>query len=94
MFTLTSALSYLTIFSVVTVTVLVALVIYGNVLDNQEDEEIYLNPVEQRIMAGEQPALIERMNGLARVITVLAIVSGITLLASAGLWVYIDLFRS
>jgi hypothetical protein len=94
MITLSTVVSYLMMVAGAAVVVLVGLVVYGNVLDNNEDEELYLNPREERIMAGDQPALIRRMNSLSRVITVVAFVAGVTLLAGAGIWVYIGLFRS
>ena len=87
-------LTYLLVFCGCVTAVLVVLVIYGNVLDSREDEEIYLNQAEQKMMAGDQPALVRRMGRLARVIMVLAIVSGVTLLASAGIWVWIELYKS
>jgi hypothetical protein len=74
--------------------ILVVLVIYGNALDSRENEEIYLNKTEEKMMAGEQPGLIRKMNRLARVITVFAVISGIFLLASAAVWVYIGLYKS
>ena len=75
-------------------TVLVALVIYGNALSTREDDEIYLNKTEESMMATEQRTLIGKMTRLARVITVLAIMSGVFLLASAGVWVWIGLYKS
>jgi hypothetical protein len=89
-----NALTYLLIISGATTAALVVLVIYGNALDTREDEEIYLNKTEERMMASEQPALISRMNRLARTITVLAIVTGGFLVASAAVWAYIGLYRS
>jgi hypothetical protein len=74
--------------------VLVALVIYGNALSTREDDEIYLNKTEESMMATEQRTLIGKMTRLARVITVLAIMSGVFLLASAGVWVWIGLYKS
>jgi len=74
--------------------VLVVLVIYGNALDSREEEDIYLNKTEEKMMAGGQPALIHRMNRLARVITVFAVLCGAFLLASAAVWVYIGLYKS
>ena len=71
--------------------VLVVLVIYGNALSTREDDEIYLNKTEESMMANEQRTLIGKMTRLARVITVLAIMSGVFLLASAGVWVWIGL---
>ncbi|MBZ5641550.1 MAG: hypothetical protein LAO19_02215 [Acidobacteriia bacterium] len=73
---------------------LVVLVIYGNALDSREDEELYLNQKEQNVMAGDQPALIARMNRLARVIAIVAVVTGVSLLGTAGLWVWIRLYKS
>lgn len=74
--------------------VLVVLVIYGNALSTREDDEIYLNKTEEAMMATEQRMLIGKMNRLARVITVLAVMSGIFLLASASVWVWIGLYGS
>jgi hypothetical protein len=91
---LSNLLTYLMGFSGAVAAVLVVLVIYGNVLDSREDEEIYLNKTEEKMMASDQPALVSRMNNLARVITVLAIITGVSLLATAGIWVYIGLYKS
>ena len=94
MFGLSNLLTYLMGFSGLFAAVLVVLVIYGNALDTREDEEIYLNKVEEKMLAGEQPSLVNRMNHLARAITVLAIITGVSLLATAGIWVYIGLYKS
>ena len=91
---LSSALTVLMIFSGGLAAVLVFLVIYGNALDTRADEEIYLNKTEANMMASEQPALVSKMHRLARVIVVLAIITGVSLLATAGIWVYIGLYRS
>lgn len=87
-------MAYLLTFSGVLSAILVVLVIYGNALDTRADEEIYLNNTEEKMMASEQPALIKKLNRLGRAITVLAIVTGIFLLATAGIWVYIGLNKS
>jgi hypothetical protein len=91
---LSSILTYLLILCGITTAALVALVIYGNALDTRESEEIYINKTEEEMMASEQPVLIGKMHRLARAILVLAVISGATLLASAGIWVYIGLYRS
>jgi hypothetical protein len=91
---LSSALHYLLIFSGLVSAVLVTLIVYGNTLDSREDEEIYLNKREEAMMAGDQPALIRKMNRLARAITVVATITGVMLFASAGIWVYLGLFKS
>jgi hypothetical protein len=94
MINLSSALHYLSIFSGVAMAVLVTLIVYGNVLDSREDEEIYLNKTAEVMMADEQRALILKMNGLARTIKITAAIAGASLLASAGIWVYLGLFKS
>jgi len=94
MSTLATMLTYLLIAGGAASAVLVVLVIYGNVLDTRADEEIYLNKTEEKMMASEQPELIRKMNRLSRVITVLAVTAGVLLLASAGVWVWIGLYRS
>ncbi len=87
-------LRYLMGFSGAVSAILVVLVIYGNALDTRADEEIYLNKTEERMMASGQSALVGKMNRLARVIAVVAIITGVSLLATAGLWVYIGLYKA
>lgn len=89
-----AVMNYLLMFCGAVTAVLVVLVVYGNVLDSRADEEIYLNKTEEKMMASDQPALVSKMHRLARVITVLAIITGVSLLATAGIWVYIGLFKS
>jgi hypothetical protein len=84
-----ATLSYLLITWGTITAVLLALVIYGNTLSIREDDEIYLNRTEDHMMAAEQRVLITKMDRLKRVIMVLASVSGILLIASAGLWAWI-----
>lgn len=86
-----ATLSYLLITWGTITAVLLVLVIYGNTLSIREDDEIYLNRAEDHMMAAEQRVLISKMDRLKRVIMVLASVSGILLIASAGLWAWIGL---
>jgi uncharacterized membrane protein len=94
MLSLSSLLTYLLVFTGAVSAFLVVLVIYGNALDTRADEEIILNKTEQEMLEGEQPLIASRMHRLARVIIVVAIIAGASLLASAGIWAYIGLFRS
>jgi hypothetical protein len=73
--------------------VLIVLVIYGNTLDSHEDEEIYINKKEEDLMGGEQKVLVAKMERLKKLIFSLAVFSGILLLTSATIWVYIGLTR-
>ncbi len=93
MVALSDLLRYLLVLSGALSAVLVVLVVYGNVLDSRADEEIYLNETEKKMMASDQPALIAKMNHLARAIAALAVTTGVFLLATAGIWVYIGLHR-
>lgn len=69
--------------------ILTVLVIYGNALSTREDDELYLNHAEQAMMAAEQSMLIRRMKRLAHVIVGFAILSGLLLAATAGVWFWI-----
>jgi hypothetical protein len=89
-----STLAYMLMIWGAITAVLVVLVIYGNALSTREDDEIYLNKTEEGMMATEQRILIGKMNRLAGVIRVVAVTSGILLLASAGVWVWIGLYKS
>ena len=86
---MSATLSYL-FFSFIAVTgVLFALVIYGNTLSTREDCELYLNQAEQVMMGSEQRVLVGRMHRLAHAIEWLAVLSGILLIATASVWIWI-----
>jgi cytochrome b subunit of formate dehydrogenase len=68
--------------------VLVVLVIYRTTLSTREDDQLYLNSAEQVMMGTEQQALIAKMNRVGRPIMWLSVLSGILLLATAGVWVW------
>ena len=69
--------------------VLIVLVIYGNALSTREDDELYLNRSEQVMMATEQNVLIRKMHKLAHVIIGFAVLSGLLLVATTGVWAWI-----
>jgi hypothetical protein len=69
--------------------ILVILVIYRATLSTREDDQIYISNAGDHMMADEQRELIEKMNRLGRPILTLSILSGVLLLACAGLWVWI-----
>jgi hypothetical protein len=73
---------------------LVILVIYRGMLSTKEDDEIYLSKAEDNMMAVEQRELISKMERLGKPIVTLGVLSGVLLLASAGLWVWIGLHSS
>jgi hypothetical protein len=83
-----SPLAYLLVSWGVITVVLVGLLIYRAVLSTREDDQIYLNKAEVSMMAGEQQVLIGRLQRLSRPITWLAVLSGLLLVGSAGVWLW------
>jgi hypothetical protein len=67
--------------------VLVILVIYRGMLSAKEDDQIFIDAAEQHHYK-EQQEIIARISRLARPIIALAVISGVLLLTSAGLWIY------
>ena len=66
---------------------LVVLVIYRGTLSSKEDDQIFIDAAEQHHYQ-EQLAIIARISRLTKPIIALAVVSGVLLLASAGVWIY------
>ena len=73
---------------IVTGVMTLALVIFGNSLSSQEDDQLFLNKAEQTLLASEQRKLVGQWRGLARLIYVFAAITATLLLASAGLWLW------
>ena len=86
-----ASLTYLLVSWGAVTAVLVGLIVYGNALSIREDDELYLNPAEQVMMASEQQVLIGKMHSLLRVIIAFAVLSGILFMMSASVWVWIGL---
>jgi hypothetical protein len=68
---------------------LLGLLVYRAALSSKEDDQLYLNKAEVSMMGSEQAVVITKLNRLGKPIIALAILSGILLLASASLWVWI-----
>jgi hypothetical protein len=86
---MSAAMNYL-FFSWIGVTVvLLTLIIYGNTLSMKEEDQLYLNAAEERMLATDQRALIGRMNRLMRVILGVAVCCALLLVATASAWVWI-----
>jgi len=67
--------------------VLAVLVIYRGTLSSREDDQIFIDAAEKHHYE-EQQAIIARMTRLTRPIIALAVISGVLLLTSAGIWIY------
>ena len=66
---------------------LVVLVVYRGTLSSKEDDQIFIDAAEQHHYQ-EQLVIIARISRLTKPIIALAVVSGVLLLASAGVWIY------
>jgi len=67
--------------------VLAILVIYRGMLSSREDDQIFLAAAEQHHYQDQQ-AVIAKLARLTKPIIALAVISGVLLLTSAGLWIY------
>jgi beta-lactamase regulating signal transducer with metallopeptidase domain len=72
---------------VVITAVLAILVIYRGTLSSREDDQNFIDAAEQHHYR-EQQDIIARISSLTRPIIALAVVSGVLLMVSAGLWLY------
>ncbi len=85
---ITSPLAYLLLTWGGVTVLLVIMVIYRSTLSSREDDQIFLNKAEDNMMASEQRELISKLDRLSRPIITLATLSGVLLVASAGLWLW------
>jgi hypothetical protein len=67
--------------------ILVCVLIYRSVLENREEDQLFLDAAEQS-MANEQKAIVAKIEGLGRPITALIVLSSLLLVAVAGLWIW------
>ncbi len=74
------------IWGVVTL-LLVMLMIYKSILENREDDQLFLDKAEDHL-AREQKELVERLIQLDKPIMALGITSGALLLITAVVWVW------
>jgi hypothetical protein len=67
--------------------ILVFVLIYRSMLENREEDQIFLDAAAQS-MANEQRELVDRIEKLSRPITALIVFSTGLLLLVAGLWIW------
>jgi hypothetical protein len=67
--------------------VLVVALIYRSTLETREEDQIFLDAAGES-MATEQRALVARIEKLSKPITALVVLSGLLLVATAGIWLW------
>lgn len=85
-------LSALMVVWVAATVVLIGLLIYKAVLSMHEDDQIFLGTGEQHLEA-QQQALVVKLQSLGRYSLIFGVLSGVLLLAMAGIWTYQELMR-
>ena len=86
MFGLSAVSTVLVAWGVVTA-ILAVLLIYRSTVSMKEDDQLFLGEGE-RHMAAEQAAIIGKVQTVSRYSLIVGIVSGVLLLAIAGMWTY------
>jgi hypothetical protein len=85
--TLTGPVLYLLIAWGIVTAVFLGLLIWRNLLESHEDDQLFLDSAEEH-MAKEQRQLVARINTLSRPIMLTGILAGALLLLVAGMWLY------
>jgi hypothetical protein len=78
---------YLLILWAVVTAVFLGLLLWRNLLESHEDDQLFIDPAEDH-MAKEQRQLVGRINTLSRPILLTGILAAVLLVATAGLWLY------
>ena len=84
---LTGPVLYLLIAFGVVAALFLFLLIWRNLLESHEDDQLFLDAGEAN-MAREQQALIQKINTLSKPIMLLGVLAGALLVSTAGLWLY------
>lgn len=66
---------------------LICLLIYRGTLESHEDDQIFLDSAGDS-MASEQRALVARISGLSRPITLLIVASSLLILSAGAIWLW------
>jgi hypothetical protein len=84
---LTGPVLYLLVAWGIVTAIFLALLIWRNLLESHEDDQLFLDAAEEH-MAQEQRALVQKINTLSRPIMMTGILAGALLVTTAGLWLY------
>jgi hypothetical protein len=84
-------LSYLLMACGATTVVLIVMVIYGNSLSVREEDQIYLNQTDEAMLGADQRILVAKMDRLEKMIFVFAVITGILVVSSVSVWIWMGL---
>jgi len=84
---LTGPVLYLLIAWGIITFVFLGLLIWRNLLESHEDDQLFLDSAEEH-MAKEQRQLVARINTLQRPIMLTGVLAGVLLVVVAGVWLY------
>jgi len=84
---LTGPVLYLLIAWGIITVVFLGLLIWRNLLESHEDDQLFLDSAEEH-MAKEQRQLVARINTLQRPIMLTGVLAGVLLVVVAGVWLY------
>lgn len=85
--TLTGPVLYLLIAWGIVTAVFLGLLIWRNLLESHEDDQLFLESGEEN-MAKDQQQLVAKINTLSRPIMLTGILAGVLLVLVAGVWLY------
>ena len=85
--TLTGPVLYLLIAWGIVTAIFLGLLIWRNLLESHEDDQLFLDAAEEH-MAREQRQLVAKINTLSRPIMLTGVLSGVLLVVVAGVWLY------
>ena len=91
--TLTGPVLYTLIAWGIVTAVFLALLIWRNLLESHEDDQLFLDAAEEH-MAKEQRELVAKIMTLSPPLLITGILSGALLLLAGGLWIYEGLRRN
>jgi hypothetical protein len=90
MFGIAAPLAYLLASWVVVTAILAALLIYGKVVSSEQNR-FYMKRLENEQVANEEKTITEKLNRLKRSVIPLAVLSGVLLLATTAVWIWMGL---
>ncbi len=90
MFGIAPPLAYLLLSWVIVTAILAGLLIYGKMV-SAEENRFHTKRLENQEVAAEERTIIEKLNRVKRGAIPLAVLSGVLLLATTAVWIYLGL---